>query len=120
MRTRHMNVRITFYKLVGGQNEDGEVLSPERQDLYTCWAEVRKNSIKDFREGVRENAYSGTRTQNIVEHKDEKIFLIRYVPQLPFDASCYIEFDGMQYKITGIERDYSYKDMDVISGVRKS
>lgn len=119
MRTRHMNVRITFYKLVGGQNEDGEVLSPERQDLYTCWAEVRKNSIKDFREGARVSTVS-EQAQGIVEHKDEKVFLIRHLPELPFDASCYIEFDGMEYKITGIERDYSYRDMDMVSGVRKS
>ena len=49
MRTRKMNVRITFFKKVGGQNEDGEVLDFERKDLYTCWAEVPKTSIKDFR-----------------------------------------------------------------------
>ena len=50
MRTRNMNVRITFFKKVGGQNEDGEVLDFERKDLYSCWSEVSKTSIKDFRE----------------------------------------------------------------------
>ena len=119
MRTRHMNVRITFYKLEGGQNEDGEVVAPIREDLYTCWAEVLKNSIKDYREGNRATNAS-SRAQGILEHKDEKVFLIRHRPKLLFDNSCFIEFDGKEYKITSIERDYSYRDTDIISAERKS
>ena len=42
MRTRKMNVRITFFKKVGEQNEDGEVLTFKKKCLYTCWAEVSK------------------------------------------------------------------------------
>ena len=40
MITRKMNHRVTFFREVGGQNEDGEVVSPIRENLYTCWAEI--------------------------------------------------------------------------------
>ncbi len=46
MITRKMNHRVTFFREVGGQNEDGEVISPSRKNLYTCWAEVAKTSLK--------------------------------------------------------------------------
>ena len=88
MRTRKMNVRITFFQKVGGQNEDGEVLDFERKDLYTCWAEVSKTSIKDFRENA-----TVTKSAGLAEHKDTKTFLIRHLPKLPFDNSCFVEFE---------------------------
>ena len=40
MITRKMNHRVTFFREVGGQNEDGEVVSPIRENLYTCCAEI--------------------------------------------------------------------------------
>ena len=104
MRTRKMNVRITFFQRVGGQNEDGEVLDFERKDLYTCWAEVSKTSIKDFRENATVT----------------KAFLIRHLPKLPFDNSCFVEFDGNEYQIIAIERDYVSKEIDLIKGVMVS
>ncbi|MCK1215752.1 phage head completion protein, partial [Streptococcus uberis] len=49
MITRKMNQRITFFSLSGGQNEDGEVLDAVRKDLYTCWTEVLKTQLRDFK-----------------------------------------------------------------------
>lgn len=115
MRTRKMNVRITFFQKVGGQNEDGEVLDFGRKDLYTCWAEVPKTSIKDFRENA-----TVTKAGGLVEHKDTKTFLIRHLPKLPFDNSCFVEFDGNEYQIDAIERDHENKEMDLIKGVMLS
>ncbi|WP_176723804.1 phage head completion protein, partial [Streptococcus agalactiae] len=48
MITRKMNVRIAIFSQTGGQNEDGEVVSAIRKDLYTCWAEVSKTQLRDF------------------------------------------------------------------------
>lgn len=115
MRTRKMNVRITFFQKVGGQNEDGEVLDFERKDLYTCWAEVPKTSIKDFRKSA-----TVTKAGGLVEHKDTKTFLIRHLPKLPFDNSCFVEFDGNEYQIDAIERDHENKEIDLIKGVMLS
>jgi hypothetical protein len=115
MRTRNMNVRITFFQRIGGQNEDGEVLDFERKDLYTCWAEVSKTSIKDFRESA-----TVTKASGLVEHKDTKTFLIRHLPKLPFDNSCYVDFDGNEYQIVAIERDHANKEIDLIKGVMLS
>ena len=77
MRTRKMNVRITFFKKVGEQNEDGEVLTFKKKCLYKCWAEVSKTSIKDFRENA-----TVTKASGLLEHKDTKTFLIRHLPKL--------------------------------------
>ena len=115
MRTRNMNVRITFFQRVGGQNEDGEVLDFERKDLYSCWTEVSKTSIKDFRETA-----TITKSSGLSEHKDTKTFLIRHLQKLPFDNSCYVEFDGNEYQIIAIERDYANKEIDLIKGVMVS
>ena len=52
MLTRKMNVRITIFKREGGQNEDGEVLDNVRTDIMSCWAEVSKTTVKDFRENT--------------------------------------------------------------------
>lgn len=112
MRTRKMNVRITFFQKVGGQNEDGEVLDFERKDLYTCWAEIPKTTIKDFRENA-----TVTKASGLSEHKDTKMFLIRHLPKLPFDNSCFVEFDSNEYQIDAIERDHENKEMDLIKGV---
>ena len=56
MITRKMNHRVTFFREIGGQNEDGEVISPSRKNLYTCWAEVAKTSLRDFQEGANQTA----------------------------------------------------------------
>ena len=79
MRTRKMNVRITFFQKVGGQNEDGEVLDFEKKNLYSCWAEISKTTIKDFRESA-----TVTKASGLSEHNDTKTFLIRHLPKLPF------------------------------------
>lgn len=105
MRTRHMNNRITFFKLTGGQNEDGEVLTPEREDLYTCWCEVKQNSIKDFQRMVSVSRF-------------EKTFYVRHTSKRMFDNSCLIDFQGEVYKITEIEIDYTHKDCDTVKAVR--
>ena len=104
-----MNKRITFYSKTAGQNEDGEVVDAVRTDIYSCWTEVKKTSIQDFRTGARVEA-----------GKDIKIFIIRYHPKPPFDNSMYIDFNGLEYKITEIEIDYAGKEIILIKAVRVS
>lgn len=114
MITRKMNTRITFYSKEGGQNEDGEVIAPSRKDIMTCWAEVSKTSIKDFRESNdKTNSVDG-----LINTNDSKVFLIRYIPNFKVDNSMYVEFNTLEYRITAIEIDYANKDMIMVSGVR--
>lgn len=114
MITRKMNKRITFFKRVGGQNEDGEVVQPQRVDVVTCWSEVKKTSVKDFqRTSQAQNGSDGL--QNSL---DSKVFLIRYVPKFPIDTSMFVDFNGLEYKITSIEVDYSGKEMIMVRGER--
>lgn len=115
MLTRKMNVRITIFKKEGGQNEDGEVLDNVRTDVMSCWAEVSKTAVKDFRENT-----TGKQADNatLTETSDTKVFLIRYMPNPPFDNSMFVDFNGLEYKIEKMEVDYANKEMIMVSGVR--
>lgn len=115
MITRKMNVRITIFSQSGGQNEDGEVVSAIRKDLYTCWAEVLKTQLRDFNyQSKFQNA------SNLPTNKDTKVFLIRYNPKLSIDNTMFVEFNNRIYKIDKIESDESSKDITMISGVSMS
>ena len=50
MLTRKMNMRITIFKKEGGQTKNGESFRQRRTDIMSCWAEVSKTTVKDFRE----------------------------------------------------------------------
>ncbi|HFI0151000.1 TPA: head-tail adaptor protein [Streptococcus suis] len=122
MITRRMNTRITIFSRTAGQNEDGEVVDTVRQDVYTCWAEVPRTTVKDFKVGGK--SYVGDLAQNgqkpLESYKDEKVFIIRYHPNPPFDNSMYVDFNGLEYKITELEIDYATKEIIMIKAVRVS
>lgn len=117
MRTRKMNTRITFFEKSGGQNEDGEVVDSICKKILTCWAEVSKTTVRDFRESS-----SGRQTDyaELSQAKDTKVFLIRYIPNVPFDNSMFVEFNGLEYRIVDVEIDYASKDMIMVKAVRVS
>lgn len=113
MITRSMNVRITFYELKGGQSEDGDVVTPERSDVLTCWAEVKKTTVKEF----QKQSSAMNSTDGLTKNKDSKTFLIRSLQKKPLDSSMFIDFKGKQYKIVNFEEDYAKQDMTMVSGV---
>ena len=117
MRTRKMNTRITFFSERGGQNEDGEVISPIRKNLYTCWAEVAKASLKDFQEGARQAA--NKRAKGLLEATDVKSFYIRHNPERPFDNADHVEYKGFEYDIIGIQPDEASHDVDMVTVSRR-
>ncbi|HFU4060510.1 TPA: head-tail adaptor protein [Streptococcus suis] len=122
MMTRRMNTRITIFSRTAGQNEDGEVVDTIREDIYSCWAEVSRTSVRDFKVGGK--SYVGDLAQNgqkpLESYRDEKVFIIRYHPHPPFDNSMYVEFNGFEYKITAMEIDHANKDIIMIKAVRIS
>lgn len=105
MITRKMNHRVTFFREIGGQNEDGEVISPSRKNLYTCWAEVAKTSLKDFQEGANQTA--NKKAKGIVSSSELKTLYIRHNPERPFDSSDHVEFNGFEYDIVSVDVDES-------------
>lgn len=111
MITRKMTQRITFFRLSGGQNEDGEVLDAVRKDLYTCWTEVLKTQLRDFKLQA---------SQSLQNSKSSKVFLIRYNPNIEIDNTMYIDFKGQSYSIVKVEPDEASKDMTMIEAVRVS
>ena len=122
MITRRMNTRITIFSKTGGQNEDGEVVNGIRKDVYSCWAEVAKTSVKDFKIGGK--SYIGELSQDgqkpLDSYKDTKVFIIRYHPRPPFDNSMFVDFYGQEYKINELEIDYASKETILIKAVRVS
>lgn len=118
MITRKMNHRVTFFREVGGQNEDGEVTSPIRENLYTCWAEVAKTSLKDFQEGANQTA--NKKAKGIVSSSELKTLYVRHHPRRPFDSSDHVEFNGFEYDIVSVDVDESSFDMDKISIKRRT
>lgn len=122
MITRRMNTRIVVFSKTGGQNEDGEVVNGIRKDVYSCWAEVAKTSVKDFKTGGK--SYIGELSQDgqkpLESYKDTKVFIIRYHPRPPFDNSMFVDFNGQEYKINELEIDYASKETILIKAVRVS
>ncbi len=98
-------------------NEDGEVIDSLKVDVLTCWAEVQRTSVKDFKAGGkkhRENWRKRTKTSRIFQ-RYKKCFLVRYMPKTSFrQLSMYVNFNGFEYKITEIEVDYASKDIIMI------
>ncbi|MGT2753232.1 phage head closure protein [Streptococcus porcinus] len=111
MMTRKMNQRITFFSQSGGQNEDGEVLEAIRKDIYTCWAEVLKTQLRDFKLQYKDS---------LDNSKATKVFLIRFNPKIEIDNTMYIDFKGQIYSIIRVEPDEALKDMTMIEAVRVS
>ena len=122
MITRRMNTRIVIFSKTGGQNEDGEVVNGIRKDVYSCWAEVAKTSVKDFKIGGK--SYIGELSQDgqkpLESYKDTKVFIIRYHPRPPFDNSMFVDFYGQEYKINELEIDYASKETILIKATRVS
>ena len=111
MITRKMNQRITIYSVSGGQNDDGEVLGSVRNDLYTCWAEVLKTQLRDFKLQANDN---------LDNSKATKVFLIRYNPKIEIDNTMFVEHNSIIYKIDKVESNESDKDMTMIGVVKIS
>ncbi len=111
MITRKMNQRITLYSVSGGQNDDGEVVDNIRKDLYTCWAEVLKTQLRDFK--LQSN-------DSLDNSKATKVFLIRYNPKIEIDNTMFIDHNKSIYKIDKVESNESDKDMTMISVVKIS
>ena len=116
---RRMGYRIKFFSRTAGQNEDGEIVDTIKNVVCECWANISKTTIKDFKVGG--TTYVGDLSQNgqkpLESYKDVKIFIIRYHKNLLFDNSMYIEFDGVEYKITRIEKDYGGRKTILVEGV---
>ena len=111
MITRKMNQRITIYSVSGGQNEDGEVVDSIRNDLYTCWAEVLKTQLRDFKLQYKDS---------LDNSKVTKVFLIRYNPKIDIDNTMFVDYNKSIYKIDKVESNESDKDMTMISAVKIS
>ena len=111
MITRKMNQRITIYSVSGGQNDDGEVVDSIRNDLYTCWAEVLKTQLRDFKLQYKDS---------LDNSKVTKVFLIRYNPKIDIDNTMFVDYNKSIYKIDKVESNESDKDMTMISTVKIS
>ena len=101
MRLNRLNQRITFVSIHGGKNEDGEYIENKQVDEFTCWAEIQKSPLKEFR-----NHESGLEGQ-----QETFTVVIRYLQEKSIDTSWRVRFNGVLYEITGLEKDYSFREI---------
>ncbi|WP_157454708.1 phage head closure protein [Carnobacterium maltaromaticum] len=113
MITRKMNERITFFNKVEKKNEDGEVVSGSPVESFSCWAEISKATVKEFKERTSAELMGN----GLKKRKDSMIFIIRYQQQETIDSNMLIEFRGTMYEIINVETDYARKDFSLVSGV---
>lgn len=104
MYTRNMNTRITFFKYASDQNEDGEIIANQKKEQLTCWAEVSKSTIKEFRQSYKSNQ------SDLNLNELNEVFLIRYQLLDKIDNTMLIGFGGVDYKIIKIEPDHARKE----------
>ncbi|WP_375179913.1 phage head closure protein [Enterococcus rotai] len=116
MKTRNMNRRITFFEIVRGKNDDGELEDSYCKVIFSCWAEIPKAKIKEFRDRTSMELAG----EGIQKRKDQLVFLIRYHSKQLIDTTMKIAFEGNSYEITDVEIDYAYKEFNQISAVKTS
>ena len=110
MKTRFMNERITFFEYRGGM-KDGQVIPKKRSDLFSCWCEVSKATIKEFQE--RKSVSGESKLQKSC---DTKVFAIRHQQKMQLTSTMLIDFKGAEYKIIDVENDYLRKDILLVKG----
>jgi len=101
MRLNRLNHRITFVSIGGGKNDDGEYIENQQVDEFTCWAEITKAPLKEFRE--RDSGLEG--------RQETLTVVIRYLQEKPIDTSWRVRFNGVLYEITDLEKDYSFREI---------
>lgn len=110
MQTRNMNARIKFFNYKSGQNEDGEIVEKqEKKEHFTCWAEVNKATMKEFKERT-ESVDKG----HLQKRRDTRIFGIRYQQKVEPTSAMMIDFKEKTYSIIDMEIDYKNYDMLLI------
>lgn len=109
MNTNLMNVRIKLYNVVDGQNEDGDIIEGIKENEFSCWAEVSKSTVKEFR-----RSYKSKQSELNLNELNE-VFIIRYQLLDKISNTMKIEFDNVQYEIIKIEPDHARKEHILIS-----
>lgn len=108
MITRKMNERIEVVEITPVKDENGDVTPTEKQ-IFECWAEVGKATVKEFRDRSENNI------EKIDKRKLVRVFYIRH--RTDIDTEYLIKWRGALYQITGLEEDFVFKDLLLVSGV---
>ncbi|MBC1491943.1 phage head closure protein [Listeria booriae] len=101
MEIGQLDTRITFNKKVQRKDDNGElkkVLAP----TFSCWAEVRRATAKEFKEA---------------EGRSTKItFAVRQQQQKKIETDMVITFEGGNFEVVETLPDYRKKELFLIKG----
>lgn len=100
MRTRHLNDRMTFFVLKDIKNDDGDLIKNVKTDLFSCWCEVSKATVKEFKERT-----ASAKNGELQKRRNVKNFFIRYQQEQEIDTRMLVDFKGKTYKVIDIEPD---------------
>lgn len=110
MITRRMNTKIKFFRYEEIVNDLGETEDIKKDILFSCWAEVSKATVKEFRSRT---TYKET-GDDIQKRRNTLMFIVRYQQKMEVDSDMLIEFNGKNYEIKDIEVDYANQDFNMI------
>lgn len=94
-----LNERITIIEMSA---DDGPDPSETERDLFSCWAKIRTQTIKDVK------AAYGTRFDNTIE------VVIRQIQAYKIDNTMKVRFKNEIYNIVTVNNDFSYKEFMVL------
>lgn len=101
MEIGQLDTRITFNEKAQRKDDNGElkkVLVPS----FSCWAEVRRATAKEFKEA---------------EGRSTKItFAVRERQKKKIETDMVITFDGGNFEVVETLPDYRYKELFLIKG----
>lgn len=99
-----LNERITFQTTrQAGPYPDDVII----EEVFSCWAQIRTQNIKDVRQGVLDL------------HEDLTEFVVRYHLPAEINNAMLIKWKGDSYNIVKVNRDNAYKKFNVILGKKK-
>lgn len=99
-----LNERITFQTTRQNGPYPGDVTI---EDVFSCWAQVRTQNIKDVKAGV------------LNLHEDLTEFVVRYHLPAEINNAMLIKWKGDSYNIVKVNRDNAYKKFNVILGKKQ-
>ena len=105
MKTNNMNERITFYSLGTGVI-NGVPINNKKITQFTCWAEVSKMPLRDFKNNIDKVGYT----------REQPVFVIAFKQKKEIQMNWRINWRGKDYTIEAMNPDYATKDINTVSG----
>lgn len=108
MKIKRLKNRLSFIKKINEVDENG-VANVVNEELFSCWCEVSKPTIKEFK-----NNTMVVENQGLNKSKDTKVFVIRSKQKREINTNMLVLFKGIEYGIDEIQPDDQYEELTLL------